>query len=122
MTTESADGGPRKASNRRRVLLLAGVLLLLWLSAVAMRVGFSRVDYERVRRGERPVFAWADMYLGDGGTVVYQGLGYRLVAQRRFHVENGMPTGYDRGPILTYELNWLLLPQADRSEIRFEPY
>lgn len=109
-------------TRRRRILILLAIMLVTWVCAVAMRMVFSRIDYDRVLRGERPMFARQSVFLADGGTTIYQGVGYKLTALYRFHAENPLPTGYDRGPILTYQMNWLLFPQSDRSDITFERF
>ncbi len=106
---------------KRKIITIAVGLSVLWLILVFSRIVFSRVDYQRVQRGAAPMFAWEEAYLSDGGTVIYQGIGYELTAQHRFHVENGEPIGYDSGPILQYQLNWLLLPLTDKQDIRFVP-
>ena len=107
---------------RRRTALAALVgLALIWGLLVGLRFLMSQHDYERVLRGRRPTFARQIWFLSDGGTVAYRGLGYDLTAHQRFHVKDGLPLGYDRGPILEYWLNWLLLPLSDKKEIRFEP-
>jgi len=108
--------------SRKKLLVIAvGGLFALWVLAVVLRITFSRTDYARVARGEPPLFAWASVFVLDGGTVEYHGLGYDLTWQCRFHVKNGMPVGYDKGPILRYRWNWLLLPLTDRQDVRFVP-
>jgi hypothetical protein len=104
----------------RRALVGLVVLVVIWGVLVGLRFFMSRHDYEQVLRGRRPRFARETWFLSDGGTVVYRGLGYDLTAQHRFHVEANVAIGYDRGPILKYWLNWLLLPLSDKKEIRFE--
>lgn len=106
---------------RRRVITVAISLLALWLMLVCLRIVFSRVDYARAQRGASPLFAWQGACCSDGGTVTYQGIGYELTALNRFHVEDDRPIGFDSGPILRYQLNWLLLPLADRKDVRFVP-
>ena len=106
---------------RRKALVVLVGLAVMWGVLVLLRLLTSWHDYEQVRRGSRPTFARQIWSASDGGTVVYRGLGYDLTAQNRFHVENGLPVGYDRGPLLEYWLNWLLLPLPEKEEIRFEP-
>ena len=109
---------------RRRKTWLVGIVLALvvvWAGLVVMRAVFSRVDYARALRGQEPLFAWEEGRASDGGTVWYRGIGYELMILCRYHVEDGWPIGYDRGPVLTYGLNWLLLAETDRQKIWFEP-
>ena len=107
---------------RRRKCVVAGIAILgLWGTLVLLRYAMSRHDYEQVRRTGKPTFAWHTWSAADGGSAGYRGLGYQITAQRQFHVENGRPIGYDQGPILRYQLNWLLLPLPDREEIVFVP-
>lgn len=108
-----------RCSRRRALVALVG-LVVIWGVLVGLRFCTSQHDYEQVLLGRRPTFAWQIQSSTDGGTVVYRGLGYDLTAQHRFHVEDGLPIGYDRGPILEYWLNWLLLPLSDKKEIKFE--
>lgn len=105
----------------RRVIVLLIMVTGAWLMAAAMRAGLSRIDYSRAQRGEQPLFAWQSASASDGGTIIYQGLGYEIEALHRFHVVEGQPVGFDVGPILTYQLNWLLLPQTDRRDVSFQP-
>jgi hypothetical protein len=114
----SAERIPTVTVRRRRILL---VVLAVWASLVTMRAVFSRIDYNRVLHGTKPIFALKWIYIQDGGTVEYQGLGYELTAVHGLHYVNSRLAGYYRGPKLVYELNWLLLPWPDRSEIKFEP-
>ena len=71
----------------------------------------GRIDYARILRGERPIFARATWAIADGGTTGYQGLGYFLV---RVHtmMENvsddpAVRGKYRSGATLHYELRWL---------------
>ena len=110
-----------KAPRKKLVIIIAISFVACWGLIVGLRVLFSHTDYDRVLSGDRPLFALPWVTYSDGGTVEYQGLGYRLTRQCRFHVENGEPTGYDYGPILEYQLNWLLLPMTNRKDIRHMP-
>jgi len=104
---------------QRRPIIIAASAAGAWLLVVVLRVIFSGIDYARIDGGRFPVFYVSRVAFSDGGTVRYQGLGYEITRLCRFHVEDGQPTGYDYGPILKYQLNWLLLPLADRKHVRY---
>jgi len=59
-----------------RFLVAAVILVFLWLSSVA-------IDYYRFTQRASPVFARAGYFYFDGGTRVYNGLGYRITFYRR---------------------------------------
>ena len=104
---------------QRLVIVIGASVVALWLSVVVLRVVCSGIDYGRVDRGSYPAFCLARRYVHDGGTVHYQGLGYRIIRRCRLHPGNGGYIGYDYGPILRYQLNWLFLPLSDRKHVRY---
>ena len=59
-------------SSRRR-WLVAGFLFL-----VVVGWAMGQIDYARVVDGKRPLFARFTLYLADGGSVQYLGLGYTV--------------------------------------------
>jgi len=109
------------SGRRRKVVIFLVGLAVIWVVLVGLRFFMSRHDYDQVLHGNKPTFAMESWLADDGGSVGYQGVGYELTALQRFRGEDGLPIGYDKGPILEYKLNWLLLPLADKKEIRFEP-
>ncbi|MFP4055124.1 MAG: hypothetical protein ACLFV7_14795 [Phycisphaerae bacterium] len=106
---------------RRKLLTGLGIAVVLWTTAAGLRLAFSRYDYDRVRQGQRPVFATEVWSMGDGGTVGYRGLGYDIEARHRMHARDGKLVGHHVGPILICWGNWLLGPLEDRSDVRFVP-
>ncbi len=107
---------------KKRILIALLSLLIVWAVAVTLRYFFSRYDYQQVLDGEKPTFSIKYNTFKDGGTVLYQGLGYSLTSLNRFSDDKEHPKrfGVYRGPILEYQLNWLLLPLADERNVRFE--
>jgi len=105
---------------KTRVIFIVFCAVGFWGLLCILRLSFSSIDYERVLSGKRPRFAVESGRYTDGGTVEYQGFGYRLTSLCQFHVKDKKPVGYDRGPILRYQLNWIFGPLEDREDIRFE--
>ena len=97
-------------------------LFAAWVLLVVLRIQLSQTDYQRVLHGKEPFYAFnTGTACGDGGTILYQGLGYRLVDLTEMVGNNDQLLGYHRGPKLYYTLNWLFMPFDDREDIHFEP-
>lgn len=65
---------------------VVGALLLLWFLAFF-------VDLLRANSNQKPVFAWASEWANDGGTVIYTGLGYRVIDFDRLNGYNEVKLG-----------------------------
>jgi hypothetical protein len=65
----------------------------------------GQYDYARLADGKRPIFARKRLYLADGGSVAYVGLGYTVTAMHAFAggIDLGSPTRtYRVGTTLEY--------------------
>lgn len=72
------------ASLRRRICRLCGLLIPPYVALFGLFWGTSAIDFAPITVGTKPVFARGEPhYLGDGGSTVYPGWGYTLIALRR---------------------------------------
>lgn len=108
-----------RKKRRDLVLSVIAAAVLVYLVLYMIRIQFSKIDYERIVQGERPVFSLYRGGLRDGGTTFYQGFGYKITRQHRLSKGNGDIDGFDYGPILEYELNCLFGERQRRSDVRF---
>ncbi len=97
------------------------IIFCLWFLLFCVRFIFSKIDYDRVNNGLKPILAFGFSAYKDGGTVTYDCFGYSLTRLYRFRFENGMPIGYDVGPIIKHNLNWLFFSLEDKQNINFVP-
>ena len=60
-------------STKKRRLLVVVFLIMLFMVWV-----MGQYDYSRLVAGKRPMFAWHQSYLEDGGSIEYDGFGYTV--------------------------------------------
>lgn len=68
------------------VLLIIGLVILLALI-------FFAIDYSRVQKQEKPIFALKTNEANDGGTVIYTGIGYKIIDFNRLSGYTEMKIG-----------------------------
>lgn len=107
----------KKKKLKRFSIIILGIWLILFLA----RFSFSKIDYARVDNGKKPIFNYDALYYNDGGTEVYYCFGYSLTRFYRVRIENDLPVGYDKGPIIEYKMNWLFFPLENKKNIKFIP-
>src|SRR5438046_778868 len=90
----------------KRILLVFGVLLIVWILYYCARGhAQGKHDYELLKTGKVPVFAKRRLLFADGGTSGYGGRGYTMYELQRLVPSagtNGVAPGYLRG----YKLEW----------------
>lgn len=64
----------------KKTLIIIGVILIV---LVVLAITFFGVDYFRVQNQETPIFAIKTDEVNDGGTVIYTGLGYKVIDYNR---------------------------------------
>lgn len=92
-----------------------GVVCCVYLACFFARLIFSQVDYYQVDNFSKPIFATETMALGDGGTTIYRGFGYKITAHCQMNSKN---TYYRYGPKLEYPRCGLLFPLPSVEHIR----
>ena len=88
-----------------RIIITVSCPTLLYLGCYALSWRCGKIDYGRILRGGRPIFAhqkW-QQYM-DGGSIDYQGLGYVVTKVHRFSYA---PFEYEVGAQLHYQLKGL---------------
>ena len=95
---------------KKKIIVVISCIVGLWVLLFVLRLSFSRIDYNRVLDGQKPIFAYSLGIFKDGGTVQYQGIGYSITSLHRLHPKDGEVIGYDCGPILRSQLNWIFFP------------
>ena len=64
----------------KKTLIIIGVILIV-LAVIALT--FFGVDYFRVQNQENPIFAIKTDEVNDGGSIIYTGLGYKVIDYNR---------------------------------------
>jgi hypothetical protein len=100
--------------------LLVGLAVTLITAVWVM----GQHDYAALVAKKRPTFAWWEAHMGDGGSIQYSGLGYRVTAMhqivppfRRTGEETG--TLFRIGPELQY---WIPVFGRDGTTTKLIPY
>ncbi|MGC4013733.1 MAG: hypothetical protein QM755_04330 [Luteolibacter sp.] len=62
-----------------------------------LAIAKAKEDFQRVKTGGRPLYAKAESFLNDGGTVYYQGPGYELISWHKMDTHRGRDV-YRIGP------------------------
>lgn len=106
---------------KKKFALITLTVLSIWFMLFIVRATFSQVDYYLVNNGSKPFFSYERGFILDGGTKIYQGFGYTLTSLCRFSSENEIK-GYDKGPIIEFQLNSFFFPFENRKNIRFVKY
>ena len=89
----------------RNIAILVGCCLAAYVASYLWSLRAGQTDYQRVLSGSEPRFAWKAAAMTDGGSVDYQGVGYRVVRVHSFRDDD--PRAYKTGAILHYQLRWL---------------
>ncbi len=97
------------------------IFVLSWLFLFIFRLLASNHDYEKIKKGNDPTFCFFTYQYKDGGTLVHQGIGYKLFVFNKmiFQEKNEkgqVPIKYKIGPAIKYELNWFLVKFKDNDE------
>ncbi len=74
---------------RTKVGIGIGILIFLTIFAIYARV----VDTKRVEQGEKPMFCMQMAEVADGGSKIYIGLGYKVIAYNQKNGYQGMVIG-----------------------------
>ncbi len=101
-------------------MALAGLMILYAALGILIPM-LAAWDYARMAAGQPPYCAWRQACLKDGGTVEYQGLGYKLFDMHRIHETESGQVGTLLGPRLHYQAHWIFPWLRDRGDVRFEP-
>lgn len=64
----------------KKVLMIIGIILIV---LIVLALTFFGVDYFRVQKQEKPLFAIKTDEVNDGGTIIYTGLGYKVIDYNR---------------------------------------
>ena len=81
----------------KKVLIIIGAILLLLL---ILSIIFFSVDYIRVQNQQNPIFAVKTDEVNDGGSIIYTGLGYKIIDYNR------AVDGYDEMKIGSIFMNY----------------
>ena len=105
-----------------RLILIGAVLAVAAIVCVCALMADH--DYRLVASGKEPRFTFSRIPYGDGGSIEYRGIGYRVTAMHRIvpYVRlTGQETGalFRIGPELDY---WIPVPGRDGTTTNFIPY
>ena len=64
----------------KKVLIIIGIILIV---LIVLALTFFGVDYFRVQNQEKPLFVIKTDEVNDGGTIIYTGLGYKVIDYNR---------------------------------------
>jgi hypothetical protein len=95
------------STRKRRILLIIAALLVLLFV-------MGQIDFQRVARGEKPVFARWSRSPADGGSAEYPFVGYTVTAMHRIDGMTSEGKRYRVGPKLDY---WI--PFVGRDQTTF---
>ena len=73
-----------------KVLIIVIVLILVWISVVA-------IDYYRATQRQDPLFTYKTEFQLDGGTKTFMGLGYNIIFYNQTEVNGRMDTVFQFG-------------------------
>lgn len=80
------------------IIAIMGVIILLTILLLGV-ITYS-IDARKVAKGETPQFCFKVDYVSDGGTIIYTGLGYKVI---EYHKANGYDTMKIGSWFLKYE-------------------
>jgi hypothetical protein len=83
---------------KKYTIILIIIIGILILTAIVT----SKIDYNQILKGNKPLFSFSIGYLKDGGTEVFLGLGYQLISWHQLESRVNNKTGYLIGTELCY--------------------
>ena len=85
-------------------------LLVAYAATYGVSLMTGASDFKGLTAGRDPAFAFRNReQMTDGGTIVYQGLGYRVLRLHRLKGSSELEVG----PCLQYQLRWLYPASID---------
>ncbi|MEN8123250.1 MAG: hypothetical protein ABFS35_23135 [Bacteroidota bacterium] len=84
---------------KKRTISIATAVLL---GLIALGYFLSRIDYNLVSDNKPPLFSFSLSSIKDGGTTVYQGLGYQIISWHKLSLADENKQGYQVGTELIY--------------------
>lgn len=95
-------------ATKLRLTISLAVLLTFLVCLFAFAPLLARYDARRLASGGEPIFCWShwigrDWEMLDGGTRIYRGFGYELLAKHRI-IGSNEPVRYERGVAVTFAM------------------
>lgn len=88
-------------------------LLITYAAIYAVSLITGASDFKGLAAGRDPAFAFRSReQMTDGGTIIYQGFGYRVLRLHRLKGESELEVG----PCLQYQLRWLYPAAIDARQ------